>query len=66
MSSIPIVRFLNDEVCNVCCHESFRGAFEAAKPDVVLSVHPLCQTTPLRVLDRMGLRGACAAWHCRA
>lgn len=28
--------------------------FEDYDPDLIVSVHPLCQEVPLRVLDKMG------------
>lgn len=39
---------------NIRCHQRFKAMFEAYKPDLVISVHPLCQEVPLRVLKKMG------------
>jgi 1,2-diacylglycerol 3-beta-galactosyltransferase len=38
---------------NMRCHNSFGRAIAAAKPDMIISVHPLCQYVPLKVLNRM-------------
>ena len=39
---------------NIRCHKRFQGMFQEYKPDLVVSVHPLCQEVPLRVLKNMG------------
>ena len=36
------------------CHKWFQAMFEAYKPGLVLSLNPLCQEVPLRVLKEMG------------
>eukprot|EP00904_Undaria_pinnatifida_P003607 jgi/Undpi1/13247/HiC_scaffold_8.g02909.m1 len=50
----PPARKLSDEFMNIRCHKRFQGMFQEYKPDLVVSVHPLCQEVPLRVLKNMG------------
>lgn len=46
--------FFSQVFMNIRCHKRFKAMFESYKPDLVLSVHPLCQEVPLRVLKMMG------------
>ena len=46
------------EISNATCFSRFRGCIEAARPDLVVSVHPLCQHLPLRVLRHMAEEAA--------
>ncbi|CAN0542034.1 unnamed protein product, partial [Laminaria digitata] len=41
---------------NIRWHQRFRGMIQAYRPDTVVSMHPLGQEVPLRVLERMGKR----------
>lgn len=42
------------EVCSkVSCYDSFRKAIVASNPDMVVSVHPLCQLIPISVVAEM-------------
>ena len=43
---------LTEESANIALHKRFRKCIDAYEPDLVLSVHPLCQDIPLRVLRR--------------
>ncbi|CAN0498574.1 unnamed protein product [Phaeothamnion confervicola] len=36
------------------CAEHFRRFFKKMRPDLVISVHPMCQHLPLRVLKELG------------
>lgn len=42
------------ELTNLQVHKRFRSALEEYDPDLVVSVHPLCQEIPLRVMKKMG------------
>lgn len=44
----------SQEFMNIRCHKRFQEMFEDYDPDLIVSVHPLCQEVPLRVLDKMG------------
>ena len=46
------------EISNAACFSRFRSCIEAARPDLVVSVHPLCQHLPLRVLRHMAEEAA--------
>lgn len=35
------------------CYDSFRNAIKSYKPDLVVSVHPLCQLMPLSIVDEI-------------
>lgn len=41
-------------MANFQCHKRFRKMLEEYKPDLVVSVHPLCQEVPIRVMKKMG------------
>lgn len=43
-----------EETSNLACHARFRDCIESHAPDLVISVHPLCQDIPLRVLTTIG------------
>ena len=40
----------------LCCGRRFRQYIEDYDPDLVVSLHPLCQNLPLQILRRMGRR----------
>eukprot|EP00752_Nemacystus_decipiens_P015734 g14047.t1 len=50
----PLTRRVTDELTNLQVHKRFRSALEDYNPDLVVSVHPLCQEIPLRVMKKMG------------
>eukprot|EP00903_Cladosiphon_okamuranus_P013632 g12696.t1 len=50
----PVTRRVTDELTNLQVHKRFRSALEEYDPDLVVSVHPLCQEIPLRVMKKMG------------
>lgn len=43
-----------EETSNIACHHRFKACIESHSPDLVISVHPLCQDIPLRVLNTIG------------
>lgn len=45
---------VSQEVSNLQCHARFRTLIEDSDPDLVISVHPLCQDVPMRVMKKMG------------
>lgn len=46
----PVTRRLTEEFANVVGNQNFRNALEAFRPHLIVSVHPLTQFIPLRVL----------------
>ncbi|CAM9935920.1 unnamed protein product [Scytosiphon promiscuus] len=50
----PLTRQITNEMANFKCHKRFRSMLEEYKPDLVVSVHPLCQEVPIRVMKKMG------------
>eukprot|EP00291_Cryptomonas_curvata_P012571 CAMPEP_0172183576 /NCGR_PEP_ID=MMETSP1050-20130122/19069_1 /TAXON_ID=233186 /ORGANISM="Cryptomonas curvata, Strain CCAP979/52" /LENGTH=466 /DNA_ID=CAMNT_0012857223 /DNA_START=221 /DNA_END=1618 /DNA_ORIENTATION=+ len=52
--AFPPTRWLSQEWSNAACQNAFNAYIESYRPDAVVSVHPLCQEVPLRVLNRMG------------
>ena len=53
-SQIPPNRWLTGQLAHAANGEAFEAYMRGYAPDVVVSVHPLCQDVPLRILDRMG------------
>jgi len=53
-SQIPPNRWLTGQLAHAANGEAFEAYMRAYEPDIVVSVHPLCQDVPLRILDRMG------------
>lgn len=49
----PITRRLTDEVTNIVGNQNFRNALYDFEPDLIVSVHPLTQFIPLRVLRNL-------------
>ena len=47
---MPISRFVQEKVTLISCFRRFKKAIESYDPDMVVSVHPLCQDIPLRAL----------------
>jgi len=54
--SFPLTRRLTEEVTNAILHDRIRAAINCIRPDLVISLHPLTQMLPLRVLKKMGIR----------
>ncbi|CAM9769997.1 unnamed protein product, partial [Ascophyllum nodosum] len=50
----PPIRFLNGKVMSFQNFGRFREGMQRHSPDFVVSVHPLCQDLPLKVLNSMG------------
>lgn len=46
----PITRRVTEELSNVAAHRKFRAALDVYRPHLIVSVHPLTQFIPLRVL----------------
>ncbi|CAM9732018.1 unnamed protein product, partial [Chrysoparadoxa australica] len=56
-SRFPPTRWWNDKVLHFRNFKRFTECIQEYEPDLVISVHPLCQTLPLRVLKAMGEGG---------
>jgi len=54
---MPISRYMQEVMTRRSCFDNFKQCIEASAPDLVVSVHPLCQDIPLRVLQEMGSVG---------
>jgi 1,2-diacylglycerol 3-beta-galactosyltransferase len=52
----PLSRCITEEFSYWIAHERVKQAFLMYRPDLIVSVHPLCQTLPLRILKDMGIR----------
>lgn len=50
---LPCLFFSFKEVTNIRVHKRFRSMIEEYDPDLVVSVHPLCQEIPLRVMKNL-------------
>lgn len=50
----PPSKWGTEELSNLACHHRFKDCIEAQDPDLIISVHPLCQDVPLRVLNTIG------------
>lgn len=50
----PPTRYLNEKMLALQNFGRFREAIMRYSPDMVVSVHPLCQELPLKVLSAMG------------
>lgn len=46
----PLTRYVTEEFANVVANRNFRAALRAFRPHLIVSVHPLTQFIPLRVL----------------
>eukprot|EP00611_Tribonema_gayanum_P013622 TRINITY_DN2462_c0_g1_i3.p1 TRINITY_DN2462_c0_g1~~TRINITY_DN2462_c0_g1_i3.p1 ORF type:complete len:414 (-),score=53.96 TRINITY_DN2462_c0_g1_i3:562-1803(-) len=54
LGRIPLFRRLQEAWCGLLCFAGVKRCLTENKPDLIVSVHPLCQTLPLRVLKSMG------------
>lgn len=59
----PPSKWGTEELSNLACHHRFRDCIEAQDPDLIISVHPLCQDVPLRVLNTIGDGTYVACWR---
>lgn len=50
----PPTRYMNGKMLLFQNFGRFKGAIERYSPDFVVSVHPLCQDLPLKVLNSLG------------
>ncbi|KAJ1452336.1 MGDG synthase-domain-containing protein [Pelagophyceae sp. CCMP2097] len=58
-AGFPVTRRIQELTASWQCFNRFKRCIAASKPDLVVSVHPLCQHIPLKVLKRLGKeRGA--------
>ena len=53
-AKFPPTRRLQEVFANLQCNRRFEGCIAAHKPDLVVSVHPLCQQIPIKVLKKLG------------
>eukprot|EP00899_Mesostigma_viride_P013066 jgi/Mesvir1/21760/Mv04165-RA.1 len=51
-----VVQFVQFRLTSMFAHQSILAAFQQYKPDVIVSVHPLLQEVPLRVLKKARMR----------
>jgi len=51
---LPLSRKFSELSTQLTCYSSFKKCIEASNPDLVISVHPLCQDIPLKALKAMG------------
>jgi hypothetical protein len=49
-----VTKWGTEEATNFACHHRFKSCIETYNPDLVISVHPLCQDIPIRVLTNLG------------
>jgi len=54
--NFPITRKIQELLSWHACALSFQQAIEHANPDLIVSVHPLCQYIPLYVVEKMNAR----------
>ena len=52
----PLTRRLTEEFSNIVGNRNFRKALQEYQPDLIVSVHPLTQFIPLRVLSTLARR----------
>lgn len=51
----PLTRRFTEEISNACANSSFKSALEVYRPHLIVSVHPLTQFIPLRVINALPL-----------
>ena len=49
----PPTKKMTEILSETKCYESFRNAIKGFKPDLVVSVHPLCQLMPLSIVEEI-------------
>ncbi len=52
----PPTKLITEAVSHRSCYDTFKKVFVAANPDLVVSVHPLCQKIPLSIVSEMNKR----------
>jgi 1,2-diacylglycerol 3-beta-galactosyltransferase len=65
-SSLKPAAYLMSQLMSAVCYRGFEQCIREHAPDVVISMHPLCQAVPIKVLRRMHrdeLEAAAAAVH---
>lgn len=50
----PVTQWLTQRICSLECWGGIKRCLSSANADMIVSVHPLCQTLPLRVLKHLG------------
>lgn len=58
VARFPPTRWFNDKLMAFQNFHRFTDAIRSYDPDLVVSVHPLCQNLPLKVLKAMGTSGS--------
>ena len=49
----PPSKFFTERLSTFVCYNNFKKAIESADPDLVVSVHPLCQHIPIPIVQEM-------------
>lgn len=49
----PPTKLFTEVYSHAVCYENFKNAIESSNPDMVVSVHPLCQHIPIPIVERM-------------
>lgn len=49
----PPTKLFTEVYSHVVCYDHFKNAIESSNPDMVVSVHPLCQHIPIPIVQRM-------------
>ena len=65
-SSLKPAAYFMSQLMSAVCYRGFEQCIREHSPDVVISMHPLCQAVPIKVLRRMHrdeLEAAAAAVH---
>jgi len=52
----PVTRGIQEIAARISCYDHFEKAIADREPDLIVSVHPLTQSIPLRVKDKMDER----------
>lgn len=52
----PPTRIATEILSGFTCYQSFRRLIESSNPDMVVSVHPLCQHLPVPIVKRLNSR----------
>jgi len=51
----PLTRRVTEEISNACANNAFRAEIDNYRPHLIVSVHPLTQFIPLRVINALPL-----------
>lgn len=52
-TQFPITRLLSEIISDITTYDNFKRAIFERNPDLVVSVHPLCQTMPTRIVAEL-------------